>query len=81
MSIETVQDLVVAADMLQIEEVVLVCGNFIKKELCPSNAVSTYRQVHFHFIPFVSDNELSNIAHFENATILKFSNYPSETLN
>lgn len=41
--VDTVQDLVVAADMLQIADVVLVCGNFLSKELCPTNAIGIYR--------------------------------------
>jgi hypothetical protein len=40
---ENVQELMAAADMLQLREVVLGCTQFLKTELHPSNAVGIYR--------------------------------------
>lgn len=42
---ENVQELMAAADMLQLREVVLGCTQFLKTELHPSNAVGIYRYV------------------------------------
>lgn len=38
-----VQELIVAADMLELHEIVHGCSEFLKKELHPINAVGIYR--------------------------------------
>lgn len=38
-----VQELIVAADMLELTEVVTGCTQYLKKELHPTNAVGIYR--------------------------------------
>ena len=43
MSVENVQELIVAADMLQLSEVVSICGEFLKGHLDPSNCVGIYQ--------------------------------------
>ena len=45
-TVENVQELLVAADMLELHDVVSVCSNFLKRELHASNAVGIYRLVH-----------------------------------
>lgn len=42
-SVENVQELIVAADMLQLAEVVSICGEFLKEHLEPSNCVGIYQ--------------------------------------
>jgi hypothetical protein len=42
---ENVQELMAAADMLQLREVVVGCTQFLKNELHFSNAIGIYRQV------------------------------------
>lgn len=42
-TVENAQELVVAADMLEIHHVVHVGTNFLTKELHPSNALGIYR--------------------------------------
>ncbi|XP_062338385.1 actin-binding protein IPP [Osmerus eperlanus] len=42
-SVENVQELIVAADMLQLSEVVSICGEFLKGHLDPSNCVGIYQ--------------------------------------
>lgn len=44
-TVENAQELVVAADMLEIHHVVHVGTNFLTKELHPSNALGIYRWV------------------------------------
>lgn len=42
-SVENVQELIVAADMLQLAEVVSICGEFLREHLEPSNCVGIYQ--------------------------------------
>ena len=42
----------IAADMLQLKEVVHGCTEFLKSELHTSNAIGIYRQVHSSIHPF-----------------------------
>lgn len=49
-TVENVQELMVAADMLEITDVVHVCSNFLKKELHPSNAIGIYRFAEAHHL-------------------------------
>ncbi|KAM6948168.1 actin-binding protein IPP [Aplochiton taeniatus] len=42
-TVETVQELMVAADMLQLVEVVSICGEFLKGHMEPSNCVGIYQ--------------------------------------
>ena len=46
-TVENVQELMVAADMMEIHHVVHVAANFLKKELSPTNAIGIYRYVYF----------------------------------
>lgn len=39
----TVQHLMIAADMFQLRELVIGCGEFLKRELHPSNALGIFR--------------------------------------
>lgn len=39
----TVQHLLIAADMLQLRELVTGCGEFLRRELHPSNALGIFR--------------------------------------
>ncbi|XP_076046546.1 actin-binding protein IPP-like isoform X2 [Oratosquilla oratoria] len=48
--VDNVQELMVAADMLEIHDVVHVCTNFLKKELHASNAVGIYRFAESHHL-------------------------------
>ena len=43
MSVENVQELMVAADMLQLGEVVSICGEFLKGHMDPSNCVGIFQ--------------------------------------
>lgn len=45
-----VQELIVAADMLELNEVVHGCTQYLKKELHPSNAIGIYRYDHHSHI-------------------------------
>jgi hypothetical protein len=40
---DNVQDVMTAADMIQLKDVVASCTQFMKSELHPSNAVGIYR--------------------------------------
>lgn len=42
-TVENVQELIVAADMLQLNEVVSVCGEFLKGHMDPSNCVGIFQ--------------------------------------
>lgn len=42
-TIENVQELIVAADMLALSEIVHICTNFLKRELTAANSVGIYR--------------------------------------
>lgn len=42
---ENVQDVMTAADMIQLKDVVASCTQFMKSELHPSNAVGIYRSI------------------------------------
>ncbi len=43
MTVENVQELMVAADMLQLNEVVSICGEFLKGHMDPSNCVGIFQ--------------------------------------
>lgn len=43
MTVDNVQELMVAADMLQLQEVVTVCGEFLKGHMDPSNCVGIFQ--------------------------------------
>ena len=40
---ENVQDLIVAADMVEVKEIVHICTHFIKQQLTPSNCIGILR--------------------------------------
>ncbi len=42
-TVDTVQELMVAADMLQLSEVVDMCGEFLRAHMDPSNCVGIFR--------------------------------------
>lgn len=42
-TVDNVQELMVAADMLQLQEVVSVCGEFLKGHMDPSNCVGIFQ--------------------------------------
>lgn len=42
-TVENVQELMVAADMLQLNEVVSICGEFLKGHMDPSNCVGIFQ--------------------------------------
>lgn len=42
-TVDNVQELMVAADMLQLQEVVAVCGEFLKGHMDPSNCVGIFQ--------------------------------------
>lgn len=42
-TVENMQELMVAADMLQLSEVVSICGEFLKGHMDPSNCVGVYQ--------------------------------------
>lgn len=42
-TVDNVQELMVAADMLQLSEVVSVCGEFLKGHMDPSNCVGVFQ--------------------------------------
>ncbi|KAL7648711.1 UNVERIFIED_CONTAM: hypothetical protein RMT77_000618 [Armadillidium vulgare] len=49
-NIENVQDLIVAADMLQLSEIVHICTSFLKRELTASNCIGIYRFCEAHHL-------------------------------
>lgn len=67
-TVENAQELMVAADMLEIHHVVLVGTNFLKKELHPSNAIGIYRFVLYWYMSCSS--RLRHINAFPHATSL-----------
>jgi len=79
---ENVQDLIVAADMLELKEVVLGCTKFLKRELHVSNAFGIYR--------FAKDHNCSELADLAKSLIdlnfprmmsqEEFCELPKETL-
>lgn len=45
---DNVQELLISADMLELEDVVAGCTDFLKQELHSSNAIGIYRYIYFH---------------------------------
>lgn len=45
----TVQHLMIAADMLQLRELVTGCGEYLRRELHPSNALGIFRLFKIYF--------------------------------
>ncbi|XP_051553988.1 actin-binding protein IPP-like isoform X3 [Myxocyprinus asiaticus] len=74
-TVDTVQELMVAADMLQLNEVVEICGEFLRAHMDPSNCVGIYQfleqiacmdhlqftedYIHVHFLEICSSEEFS----------------------
>ncbi|XP_072944194.1 actin-binding protein IPP-like [Epargyreus clarus] len=56
----TVQHLLIAADMLQLQELVTVCGEYLKRELHPSNALGIYRFAETHNCTELAEEALSH---------------------
>ncbi|KAG1933669.1 actin-binding protein IPP [Pimephales promelas] len=77
-TVDTVQELMVAADMLQLSEVVDICGEFLRAHMDPSNCVGIYRfleqiactellkftedYIHCHFLEVRSSEEFSSLS-------------------
>uniref|UniRef100_A0AAY5F4D7 BTB domain-containing protein n=1 Tax=Electrophorus electricus TaxID=8005 RepID=A0AAY5F4D7_ELEEL len=77
-NVENVQELMVAADMLQLSEVVAICGEFLRGQMEPSNCVGIYQfleQIGFvdlmeftenyiqvHFLEVCGGEEFSNLS-------------------
>ncbi|XP_017777106.1 PREDICTED: actin-binding protein IPP-like [Nicrophorus vespilloides] len=60
-----VQDLFVAADMLELHEVVLSCSEFLEKELHPINAIGIYRFAEAHNCKLLTNKSVQYIeSHF-----------------
>lgn len=90
MTVENVQELMVAADMLQLNEVVSICGEFLKGHMDPSNCVGIFQfleqiacidmleftenYIHVHFLE-VCNNERHCMSFYLSAnTLLLLSN-------
>ena len=58
---ENVQDILVAADMIELKEVVEKCTEFLKLELHESNAIGIYRFAEGHNIEGLRDISLNFI--------------------
>lgn len=74
-TVENVQELMVAADMLQLSEVVSICGEFLKGHMDPSNCVGIFQfleqiscmdmleftenYIHVHFLEVLHDEDLT----------------------
>ncbi|CAK1552064.1 unnamed protein product [Leptosia nina] len=56
----TVQNLLIAADMLQLRELVLGCGEFLKRELHPSNALGIFRFAETHNCKELAEEALTH---------------------
>uniref|UniRef100_A0A673LJT3 BTB domain-containing protein n=1 Tax=Sinocyclocheilus rhinocerous TaxID=307959 RepID=A0A673LJT3_9TELE len=77
-TVDTVQELMVAADMLQLSEVVDICGEFLRAHMDPSNCVGIYRfleqiacmellqftedYIHVHFLEVCASEEFSSLS-------------------
>ena len=59
MTEENVQELILAADMLELSDVVEICSAFLKQQLEPSNAIGIYRSVdQGHCVEHGNDREV-----------------------
>ncbi|XP_041976815.1 actin-binding protein IPP-like [Aricia agestis] len=56
----TVQHLLIAADMLQLRELVVGCGEFLKRELHPSNALGIFRFAEAHNCTELAEEALAH---------------------
>uniref|UniRef100_A0A8C2EW44 Intracisternal A particle-promoted polypeptide n=1 Tax=Cyprinus carpio TaxID=7962 RepID=A0A8C2EW44_CYPCA len=77
-TVDTVQELMVAADMLQLSEVVDICGEFLRAHMDPSNCVGIFRfleqiacmellqftedYIHVHFLEVCASEEFSSLS-------------------
>ncbi|XP_055059059.2 actin-binding protein IPP isoform X1 [Misgurnus anguillicaudatus] len=77
-TVDNVQEVMVAADMLQLSDVVDVCGDFLRSHMDPSNCVGVYRfleqigcmellqftedYIHVHFLEVCSSEEFSSLS-------------------
>ncbi|XP_051555492.1 actin-binding protein IPP [Myxocyprinus asiaticus] len=77
-TVDTVQELMVAADMLQLSEVVEICGEFLRAHMDPSNCVGIFQfleqiacmdilqftedYIHAHFLEVCSSEEYSGLS-------------------
>lgn len=78
MTVENVQDLMMAADMLQLGELVLICGEFLRNHMEPNNCVGIYQfleqigcselleftqnYIHAHFLQVCEGEEFSSLS-------------------
>ncbi|XP_026495082.1 actin-binding protein IPP-like [Vanessa tameamea] len=56
----TVQHLMIAADMFQLRELVIGCGEFLKRELHPSNALGIFRFAETHNCTELAEEALTH---------------------
>ncbi|MBN3302275.1 IPP protein, partial [Amia calva] len=77
-TVDNVQELIMAADMLQLAEVVSICGEFLKAQMDPTNCVGIYQfleqiacldmmeftenYIHVHFLEVCAAEEFSSLS-------------------
>ncbi|XP_030630653.1 actin-binding protein IPP [Chanos chanos] len=77
-TVDNVQEVMVAADMLQLSEVVSICGEFLRTQMDPSNCVGIYQflehigcmdlleftenYIHVHFLEVCAAEEFSSLS-------------------
>ncbi|XP_062849555.1 actin-binding protein IPP [Trichomycterus rosablanca] len=86
-TVENVQDLMMAADMLQLAELVRICGDFLRSHMDPSNCVGIYQfleqmgqsdlmefvqnYIHAHFLQVCETDEFSSLLKDQLVRILR----------
>lgn len=86
-TVDNVQELMVAADMLQLTEVVSICGEFLKSHMDPSNCVGIFQfleqiacrdmleftenYIHVHFLEVCSTEEFKGLLKDQLIRLLK----------
>ncbi|MCI4376962.1 hypothetical protein PGIGA_G00197720 [Pangasianodon gigas] len=86
-TVENVQDLMMAADMLQLAELVLICGEFLRSHMEPGNCVGIYQfleqigyselleftqnYIHAHFLQVCEAEEFSSLSKDQLACLLR----------
>ncbi|TTB70983.1 Actin-binding protein IPP [Bagarius yarrelli] len=86
-TVENVQDLMMAADMLQLGELVLICGEFLRSHMEPNNCVGIYQfleqigyselleftqnYIHAHFLQVCEGEEFPSLTKDQLASLLR----------
>ncbi|TWW72790.1 actin-binding protein IPP [Takifugu rubripes] len=86
-TVDNVQELMVAADMLQLQEVVTVCGEFLKGHMDPSNCVGIFQfleqiacmdmleftenYIHVHFLEVCTSDDFRGLSKDQLVKILR----------